>query len=188
MFENILISLAAAIGGAAVLTIGFRILQDLKSQSEVLKRELTIENDEKKLTIETKGNISPFEVLETIEGVEKQIDDSPHLPLQTEGAFGTKSIKNEGVIIKTSGIKSPSEVLKYDALEKGILTVNEARKIAGIEPFIEFQKVAHDFGITTKAVNVGGSTIRRAYNCKNCGGNLFENNICCYCGTLYKND
>ena len=123
---------------------------------------------------------------EELKHIEKQIDDFPRLPLQTEGAFGTKPIKNNAVIIKTLGIKSPSEVLKYDALEKGILSVNEARKIAGIEPFIEFQKVAHDFGDTTKAVNVGGSTIRRAYNCKNCGGNLFENNICCYCGTLYK--
>ena len=154
MFENILISLAAAIGGGAVLYLSIVLLNNLRTSTEELKR------------------------------IEKQIDDIPHLPLQTEGAFGTKSIKNDGVIIKTSGIKSPSEVLKYDALEKGILTVNEARKIAGIEPFKEFQAVAHDFGNTTKAVNVGGSTIRRAYNCRNCGGNLFENNICCYCGTL----
>lgn len=156
MLTNLLISISAAIAAGAVLYLSIILLNNMRTPTEELKR------------------------------IEKQIDDVPHLPLQTEGAFGTKPIKNDAVIIKTLGIKSPSEVLKCDALEKGILTVNDVRKIAGIEPFNEFQKVAHDFGDTTKAVNVGGSTIRRAYNCKNCGGNLFENNICCYCGTLYK--
>lgn len=149
MFVNILIFLAAASGGAIVLTIGIRILQDMKSPSEVLKRELTIENDEKKLTIETEGNISPSEVLEAIGGVEN------------------------------------------------VMTQNEARELLGLkpvkcDPFVEFQAHAHMFGVNINEQNggesVGGSTIRRAYNCKNCGGNLFENNICCYCGTLYKND
>lgn len=158
MLTDLLILISAAIAAGAVLYLSIFLLNNMRTRTEELKR------------------------------IENQIDDVPHLPIQTEGAFGTKSIKNDGVIIKTLGIKSPSEVLKCDALEKGILTVNDVRKIAGIEPFNEFQKVAHDFGDTTKAVNVGGSTIRRAYNCKNCGGNLFENNICCYCGTLYKND
>ena len=80
---------------------------------------------------------------------------------------------------------SPSEVLKCDALEKGILSVNEARTNAGFEPFYEIQKVAHDFGETKPSVNVGGSTIRRATNCPNCGANLTQNGVCVYCGTTY---
>lgn len=149
MLTDLLIFISAAIAAGAVSTIGIRILQNMKSPSEVLKRELTIENDEKKLTIETEGNISPSEVLETIGGVEN------------------------------------------------VMTQNEARELFGLkpvkcDPFVEFQAHAHMFGVNINEQNggesVGGSTIRRAYNCKNCGGNLFENNICCYCGTLYKND
>ena len=119
----------------------------------------------------------------------KTVDTLPILPLQTEGAFGTKPIKPAAVIIKTTGIKSPSEVLEMiNAADKGIVTVNEARKIAGIEPFNEFQKVAHDFGYSTQTkttVDVGGSTIRRASNCPNCGANLTQNGVCAYCGTTY---
>lgn len=141
MFNNILILCAAAGGAAAILTIVIRILLDLndmKSPSEVLKQELTIDNDDVNLIIKTEGKINPSEVLEMIK----------------------------------------------DA-DKGIVTVNEARKIAGFEPFNEFQKAAHDFGDTTKAVNVGGSTIRRASNCPNCGANLTQNGVCAYCGTTY---
>ena len=143
MLDNIIIFIAAACGAGAVLTIAIRTLQDMNSPSEVLKQELTIDNDDVKLTIETEGNINPSEVLDMIEGV-----------------------------------------------DKGILTVNEARKIHDLEPvqyepFINFQKAAHDFGDTTKAVNVGGSTIRRASNCPNCGANLTQNGVCAYCGTTY---
>jgi CO dehydrogenase/acetyl-CoA synthase alpha subunit len=95
--------------------------------------------------------------------------------MQTESFFGTKPINNDDAIIKTLGIKSPSEVLQYDALKKGVLSVNEARRIAGIEPVNEFQK----------AVDVVGSTIRRATNCPNCGANLTQNGVCAYCGTTY---
>lgn len=136
--SNLIFLFVAAGSAAAVLTILIRILQDMKSPSEVLKQELTVENDDVKLTIETEGKINPSEVLDMIEGV-----------------------------------------------DKGIMTVNEARTKAGFEPFNEFQKVAHDFGDTTKAVNVGGSTIRRASNCPNCGANLTQNGVCAYCGTTY---
>ena len=114
------------------------LLNNMRSPSEVLKQELTIDNDDINLIIKTEGNIKPSEVLDIIEGV-----------------------------------------------DKGILTVNEARTKAGFEPINEFQKVAHDFGDTTKAVNVGGSTIRRASNCPNCGANLTQNGVCAYCGTTY---
>lgn len=157
MFDNIIIFIAAACGAGAVLAEAIKYLLRLQdSAAEEIKQ---FEN--------------------------RNVEAIPHLPLQNEGAFGTKPINNNAVIIKTLGIKSPSEVLKYDALEKGIISVNEARKIAGIEPFNEFQKVAHDFGDTTKAVNVGGPTIRRASNCPNCGANLTQNGICAYCGTTY---
>ena len=130
-----------------------------------------------------KNTKSPSEEIKQIEN--KTVDAIPHLPLQTEGAFGTKPIKPDAVIIKTLGIKSPSDVLNCDALEKGIISVNNAREIAGFEPINEFQKVAHDFGNTTKTVDVGGSTIRRASNCPNCGANLTQNGVCVYCGTTY---
>lgn len=141
--SNLLFLFVAAGSAAAVLTILIRILQDMKSPSEVLKQELTVENDDVKLTIETEGEINPPEVLDMIEGV-----------------------------------------------DKGILTVNESRKIHNLkpvqyEPFINFLNAAHDFGDTTKAVNVGGSTIRRASNCPNCGANLTQNGVCAYCGTTY---
>ena len=139
--SNLLIHFVVAGSAAAIITIVIRILRDLhemKSPSEVLKQELTIDNDDVNLIIKTEGKINPSEVLDMIEGV-----------------------------------------------DKGILTVNEARIKAGIEPFNEFQKVAHDFGDTTKAVNVGGSTIRRASNCPNCGANLTQNGVCAYCGTTY---
>lgn len=88
--------------------------------------------------------------------------------------------------IKTEGNIKPAEVLDMiEGVDKGIMTVNEARTKAGFEPFNEFQNVAHDFGDTTKAVNVGGSTIRRASNCPNCGANLTQNGVCAYCGTTY---
>lgn len=141
MLDNLLILFAAVGGASAILTILIRIYIDhirTPSPSEVLKQELTIDNDDVNLIIKTEGKINPSEVLDMIEGV-----------------------------------------------DKGILTVNEARKIAGIEPFNEFQKAAHDFGDTTKAVNVGGSTIRRASNCPNCGANLTQNGVCAYCGTTY---
>lgn len=139
--SNLLIHFVVAGSAAAIITIVIRILRDLhdmKSPSEVLKQELTIDNDDVNLIIKTEGKINPSEVLDMIEGV-----------------------------------------------DKGIVTVNEARIKAGIEPFNEFQKVAHDFGDTTKAVNVGGSTIRRASNCPNCGANLTQNGVCAYCGTTY---
>lgn len=136
--SNLLISFVAAGSAAAIITIIIRILHDMKSPSEVLKQELTIDNDDVNLIIKTEGKINPSEVLEMIK----------------------------------------------DA-DKGIVTVNEARKIAGFEPFNEFQKAAHDFGDTTKAVNVGGSTIRRASNCPNFGANLTQNGVCAYCGTTY---
>ena len=136
--SNLLISFVAAGSAAAIITIIIRILHDMKSPSEVLKQELTIDNDDVNLIIKTEGKINPSEVLNMIEGV-----------------------------------------------DKGITTVNEARTKAGFEPFNEFQKVAHDFGGTTKAVNVGGSTIRRASNCPNCGANLTQNGVCAYCGTTY---
>ena len=136
--SNLLFLFLAAGSAGAILTILIRILQDMKSPSEVLKQELTIDNDDVNLIIKTEGKINPSEVLDMIEGV-----------------------------------------------DKGIITVNEARIKAGIEPFNEFQKVAHDFGDTTKAVNVGGSTIRRASNCPNCGANLTQNGVCAYCGTTY---
>lgn len=139
--SNLLIHFVVAGSAAAIITIVIRILRDLhdmKSPSEVLKQELTIDNDDVNLIIKTEGNINPSEVLDMIEGV-----------------------------------------------DKGIMTVNEARTKAGFEPFNEFQKVAHDFGDTTKAVNVGGSTIRRASNCPNCGANLTQNGVCAYCGTTY---
>lgn len=146
MFDNIIIFIAAAGGAAAILTILIRIYIDYirtPSPSEVLKQELTIDNDDVNLIIKTEGNINPSEVLEMIEGV-----------------------------------------------DKGILTVNDARKISDLkpvqyEPFVNFQKAAHDFGDTKKAVNVGGSTIRRASNCPNCGANLTQNGVCAYCGTTY---
>lgn len=142
--NNILILFAASGGAAAILTILIRIYIDYirtPSPSEVLKQELTIDNDDVNLIIKTEGKINPSEVLDMIK----------------------------------------------DA-DKGIVTVNEARKIAGFEPINEFQKVAHDFGYSTQtktAVNVGGSTIRRASNCPNCGANLTQNGICAYCGTTY---
>lgn len=144
--SNLLIHFVVAGSVAAIITIVIRILRDLhdmKSPSEVLKQELTIDNDDVNLIIKTEGNINPSEVLDMIEGV-----------------------------------------------DKGILTVNDARKISDLkpvqyEPFINFQKAAHDFGDTTKAVNVEGSTIRRASNCPNCGANLTQNGVCAYCGTTY---
>ena len=146
MLDNLLILFAAAGGAAAILTIVIRILidlNDMKSPSEVLKQELTIDNDDVNLIIKTEGKINPSEVLDMIEGVDKQI-----------------------------------------------MTVNETRTNAGLkpveyEPFINFQKAAHDFGDTKTAVNVGGSTIRRASNCPNCGANLTQNGVCAYCGTTY---
>ncbi len=162
MFDNIIIFIVAACSAGVVLAVSIKVLLRLRdSSAEDLKR--------------IKKQIDDF-----------PIDDFPHLPLQNEGAFGTKPIDNNAVIIKTEGIKSPSELLKQlSSVDKGIMTVNEARKIAGFEPFNEFQKVAHDFGDTTKAVNVGGSTIRRATNCPNCGANLTQNGVCAYCGTTY---
>lgn len=144
--SNLLIHFVVAGSAAAIITIIIRILRDLhdmKSPSEVLKQELTIDNDDVNLIIKTEGNINPSEVLDMIEDV-----------------------------------------------DKGIMTVNEVRKIHDLEtvqyePFINFQKAAHDFGDTTKAVNVGGSTIRRASNCPNCGANLTQNGVCAYCGTTY---
>ena len=136
--SNLLFLFVAAGSAGALLTILIRILQDMKSPSEVLKQELTINNDDVNLIIKTEGNINPSEVLDMIEGV-----------------------------------------------DKGIMTVNEARTKAEFEPFNEFQKVVHDFGDTTKAVNVKGSTIRRASNCPNCGANLTQNGVCAYCGTTY---
>lgn len=144
--SNLLIHFVVAGSVAAIITIVIRILRDLhdmKSPSEVLKQELTIDNDDVNLIIKTEGNINPSEVLNMIEGV-----------------------------------------------DKGIMTVNEARTNEGLkpveyEPFINFQKAAHDFGDTTKAVNVGGLTIRRASNCPNCGANLTQNGVCAYCGTTY---
>lgn len=142
--SNLLIHFIVAGSAAAIITIVIRILRDLhdmKSPSEVLKQELTIDNDDVNLNIKTEGKINPSEVLDMIGGV-----------------------------------------------DKGIMTVNEARKIAGFEPFNEFQKVAHDFGYSTQtktAVDVGGSTIRRASNCPNCGANLTQNGVCVYCGTTY---
>ena len=146
MLDNLLILFAAAGGAAAILTIGIRILQDMKSPSEVLKQELTVENDDVNLIIKTEGNIKPSEVLEMIK----------------------------------------------DA-DKGIVTVNEARKIAGFEPFNEFQKVAHDFGETKTPPTAGNKrgTIRTARICQNCGSNMFEpaksifSMTCAYCGTKY---
>lgn len=158
MFDNIIIFIAAACGAGAVLALAIKFLLRLQdSAAEEIKQ---FEN--------------------------KTVDAIPHLPLQNEGAFGTKPINNNAVIITTAGIKSPSELLKQlSSVNDGIITVNEARTKAGFEPFIEFQKVAHDFGDTTKAVNVEGSTIRRASNCPNCGANLTQNGVCAYCGTTY---
>ena len=161
MFDNIIIFIAAACGAGAVLTLTIKFLLSLQdSAAEEIKQ---FDN--------------------------RNVDAIPHLPLQNEGAFGTKPINNNAVIIKTEGIKSPSELLKQlSSVDKGIMTVNEARKIAGLEPFNEFQKVAHDFGYSTQtktAVDVGGSTIRRASNCPNCGANLTQNGVCAYCGTTY---
>lgn len=146
MFDNIIIFIAAAGGAASILTILIRFYLDhiyTPSPSEVLKQELTIDNDDVNLIIKTEGKINPSEVLDMIKDV-----------------------------------------------DKGIMTVNDARTNAGLkpveyEPFINFQKAAHDFGDTTKAVNVGGSTIRRASNCPNCGANLTQNGVCAYCGTTY---
>lgn len=94
---------------------------------------------------------------------------------------------------------SPSEVLKQkftvenaevlNMIEETdkclIMTINEARTKSGLEPFNEFQKVAHNFGETKTSVYIGGSTIRRATNCPNCGANLTQNGVCVYCGTTY---
>lgn len=89
---------------------------------------------------------------------------------------------------------SPSEVLDMiEGVDKGIMTVNEARKTAGFEPINEFQKVAHDFGETKTpptAENKRGK-IRTARICQNCGSNMFESTksifsiTCAYCGTTY---
>ena len=148
--SNLLIHFVVAGSMAAIITIVIRILHDLhdmKSPSEVLKQELTVENDDVKLTIETEGKIKPSEVLDMIEGV-----------------------------------------------DKGILTVNEARKISDLrpvkgDPFVEFQTNAQRFGVHINKQNgeesVGGSTIRRASNCPNCGANLTQNGVCAYCGTTY---
>ena len=163
MFDNIIIFIAAAFGAGAVLALAIKFLLRLQDSTE--------------------EEIKQFE--------NRTVDAIPRLPLQNEGAFGTKPINNNAVIIKTEGIKSPSEVLDMiEGVDKGILTVNDARKISDLkpvqyEPFINFQKAAHDFGDTTKAVNVGGSTIRRASNCPNCGANLTQNGVCAYCGTTY---
>ena len=156
MFTDLLIIIAAAFAAGAVLYLSIFLLNNMRTPTEELKY------------------------------IEKQIDDFPHLPMQTESFFGTKPINNDDVIIKTLGIKSSSEVLDMiEGVNKGILTVNEARAKAGLEPFNEFQKVSHDFGDMTKVVNVGGSTIRRASNCPNCGANLTQNGVCAYCGTTY---
>lgn len=156
MLTDLLHLIFAAIAAGAVLYLSIFLLIHMRTPTEEVKR------------------------------IEKQIDDFPQLPLQNEGAFRTKPINNNAVIMKTEGIKSPSDLLKQlSSVDKHIMTVNEARKIAGFEPFNEFQKVAHDFGDTTKAVNVGGSTIRRASNCPNCGANLTQNGVCAYCGTTY---
>lgn len=143
MLSDILILIAAGIGAGSIVYLSIFLLNNMRSPSEVLKQELTIDNDDVNLIIKTEGNIKPSEVLDMIEGV-----------------------------------------------DKGILTVNDARKIHDLkpvqyEPFINFQKAAHDFGDTTKAVNVGGSTIRMASNCPNCGANLTQNGVCAYCGTTY---
>ena len=153
MLTDLLILIAAAIGAGSIVYLSIFLLNNMRSPSEVLKQELTIDNDDVNLIIKTEGNINPSEVLEMIK----------------------------------------------DA-DKGIVTVNEARKIAGFEPFNEFQKaanefqkVAHDFGETktpptAKNKNV---TIRTARICQNCGSNVFEpaksifSMTCAYCGTKY---
>lgn len=165
MLTDLFVLIAAAIAAGAVLSLSIFLLNHMRTPTEELKR------------------------------IEKQIDDFPHLPLQNEGAFGTKPINNNAVIIKTEGIKSPSELLKQlSNVDKGIMTVNEARIKAGIEPFNEFQKVAHDFGETKTpptAENKRG-TIRTARICQNCGSNMFESTksifsiTCAYCGTTYE--
>ena len=119
--------------------------------------------------------------------------DHIYTPSPSEVLEQELTIDNDDVnlIIKTEGNINPSEVLDMiKGVDKGIMTVNDARTNAGLkpveyEPFINFQKAAHDFGDTTKAVNVGGSTIRRASNCPNCGANLTQNGVCAYCGTTY---
>lgn len=154
MFNNLLTLCAAAGGAAAILTILIRIYIDYirtPSPSEVLKQELTIDNDDVNLIIKTEGNINPSEVLDMIEGV-----------------------------------------------DKGILTVNEARTNEGLkpvqyEPFVNFQKAAHDFGETKTPPKADNKriTIRTARICQNCGSNVFEpsNSLypmtCAYCGTTY---
>ena len=140
MLTDLLILIAAAIGAGSIVYLSISLLNNMRSPSKELKH------------------------------IEKQIDDFPHLPMQTESFFGTKPIKNNDMI---------------EGVNKGILTINEARTKAGFEPFNEFQKVAHDFGETTTSVNFGGSTIRRATNCPNCGANLTQNGVCAYCGTTY---
>lgn len=143
MLTDLLVLIAAGIGAGSIVYLSILLLNHMRSPSEVLKQELTIDNDDVNLIIKTEGNINPSEVLDMIEGV-----------------------------------------------DKGILTVNDARKIHDLkpvqyEPFINFQKAAHNFGDTTKTVDVGGSTIRRASNCPNCGANLTQNGVCAYCGTTY---
>lgn len=143
MLTDLLILISAAIGAGSIVYLSIFLLNNMRSPSEVLKQELTIDNDDVNLIIKTEGKINPSEVLDMIEGVDKEI-----------------------------------------------MTVNEARTNAGLkpveyEPFINFQKAAHDFGETKTAVNVGGSTIRRASNCPNCGANLTQNGVCAYCGTTY---
>ena len=146
MLTDILILIAAGIGAGSIVYLSIFLLNNMRSPSEVLKQELTIDNDDVNLIIKTEGNINPSEVLNMIEGV-----------------------------------------------DKGILTVNDARAKAHMEtvinnPLIDFQKAAHDFGYSTQTkttVDVGGLTIRRASNCPNCGANLTQNGVCAYCGTTY---
>lgn len=89
------------------------------------------------------------------------------------------------------------------ALREGLITPNEAREKAGLEPFKEFQKVAHEFGNPFKSPEP--SFVQLPIACKNCGANKYQVGglisycegsnaykiekryyTCMYCGTTYE--
>lgn len=80
-------------------------------------------------------------------------------------------------------LKRPSEIFKETTEPKPVQH----------DPFVNFAMAARDFGyningdhiprMSNAAESVGGSIIRRAQQCPNCGSTLFENKNCLCCGT-----
>lgn len=67
-----------------------------------------------------------------------------------------------------------------NGVNEGMLTINEAREQMGLSPIKDGDHIPR---MNNAAESVGGSIIRRAQQCPNCGSTLFENKNCLCCGT-----